>query len=379
MNTPLLSLLVVLVACVFSIGCGPRSSSPGVDGPAAGVEPWVVEATHDFGQDYESNAVTALAIQGDVLWAGTRNNLYECRYDPAARTFTSAGHGHRLAAEGGKVEVTRLLAAEGVLWVASSNGYARLDAGSWSKEDVGRINDICRFGKALFCATNNGVEILPDSSQEWKTVEIGSATQNSQTRAILSLCAQGSSTLWLGSKFGVHCFRPENRAEPWKRYFGAYQSPSFGGVITNEEGNCELAGNEVGRIALTSDGRGVLFSTLGGLSLLGADERWTSYVGAHFEAKSGEKEIVQVEVRGNTDLPSNEIQCALYDGKELWVATAKGLVLLAGEGRRVLFDVSTGLPSAAVKDLVASPDGTRLFVGTAYGLAVLRRQPGSKP
>ncbi len=371
-------LTVELLACILlfgAMGCLRRSKTDQGDprGAAAGLPPWEVVATHEFGKDNQSNFVTALTSHEGALWVGTKTNLYECRYDVQARTLQTKGHAHRIVSDGGSFEVTRLLSLEGKLWVATDSGYACLTKGGWTKEDVGRINDIARFGGALWCATNNGVEILPDSSHEWKTIDIQSATKNSHTRSILSLCTQSNSVIWLGSKFGVHRFSPTNRTEPWKRFYGDYQSPSFGGFITNEKGNCDLAGNYVYRILLSKNAKSVLFSTLSGLSILREDARWDNCVGKHIRAKSGGTGNEMVEVPGNTDLPSNEIRCSILSNKDLWIGTKRGLVLVRGK-EAFCYDVTSGLPRNAITFLLSVGQGKRLFVATEYGLAVLERR-----
>lgn len=366
-----LFVLVAAFALVLS-ACGP-SRSGGGPGPKVEGPPWQVVGTHDFAPEAEGNFVTALAVHGASLWVGTKTNLYQCSWDASARRLETQGHGNRIAAETGQVEVTRILPDGDRLWISTASGYARFEGGRWVKEDVGRISDLARFGNALWCATNSGVEILPDLSGEWKTVDIRSATDNSQTRSILSLCAQGGGVLWLGTKFGVHRFAPTNRNEPWKRYFGDFQAPSFGGFITNEKGNCDLAGNVIRRIAVNEAGDRVLFSTLGGLSVLDGEQRFRNYVGKHLKAKSGERGSQLVEVPGNTELPSNEIACAIALKDELWIGTKRGLVHVTKE-ETTGYDVTHGLPSNEIRDLAAMKGTDRLFVATAYGMAVLEKR-----
>ena len=346
----------------------------------------VLQFTDDGSDDY----VTSLAVTEEALWVGTERSVYEVRYsfDPPELSVVQR---HEDAVSEAEVNSLRIDGHD--VLVASTQGFARYSAGAWSRHDVGNINDVLRVGNDLWAATNNGLEILRGGSREWLPLEVTSITDHFPTRKMLSMETDNTSTVWVGSEFGLHRFDLAAHANIrqrmdavstgalqsgeidignlWTRLYGAYQNPS-GGLITTIEGNSHLEGNRIERIRWDDQSNRFAFCTERSVTLL-QDSRWTSYSGTtEILALSPSGELTRRSSTGNVGIPTGEVYDVVFSGSDLWLATRSGLALVKEDRTANLFTIADGLPSNGIRALDRLPGSNYLFAGTDHGIALVR-------
>lgn len=355
----LLALVLSTMGCQETPTTDATASSPGH--AIAGAARPVVLATHSTGAGDE-RYVTAVAVLSDRIYVGTRKGLKVLRWDPSARSISSAGEvpGRPKVLAGA---VTSLCVADRRLLASTDDGWLALDGDAVEYEEMGKVTAIASAGGTLFCGRQSGLERR--QGREWVRVNLDTVVRNrNSAQRIRALGACKDGTLWIGTEFGIVSL--ETGKGKWGPHqYGDYQDVTPTNNVVNERGNCNLAGNVVERIACDPESGKVLIATQFGL---------TVHDGKDFESFTGNHEVLgtdlggpKVSVQGNVPLPSAATTAAVMAGGALWIATTGGLARLVGKDLTLV----EGLPSPTVTALARDPASKILIVGTEEGIAVV--------
>jgi ligand-binding sensor domain-containing protein len=361
---------------LVAAGCGSGGSGPSKDAEPSGKEPASralgVVSTLELGQG-KAGFVTALQFAGNTLWIGTRSGLQSAAFDAGSRGLTLAQDAET-AARFANQEITDIQAEGGRVLIGTSFGYAIHEpAGGWTGEESGRVNAIVSLNGSLLVGRSGGVEQL-EPGKSWEKLQPQPPLSRNQTSAqhVLSLAVGQQGAVWAGTRFGLLQFTPP--AGRWEHLFASYQDIRSEKAVTDEIGNCELAGNFINFLRYDQANDKLLVGTDIGLSIRdGKTGKWLTYTGEHTKYIVKDDNLQRVPVKGNLALPSCEVHAVLLDEGAVLVGTKAGLVRLTGT-RLEVFNAERGLPDDGVNALALDAASGTLFVGTEAGLAVMGLQ-----
>ncbi len=358
-----------LILCLLALGCQPAASTQdsGETADAARRPPAPVVASVLLAGDEAASSITALRRLGTTLWIGTRSGLHMARL----------GSGKLAIEEDGETqirfkdqEITALAADGDRVLACTAYGYAvRSSSGGWTGEDSGRVQAMASHGGILYVGRTSGVE--RKVAGIWGKIQVQPPLTRNQTSAqsvnTMEMTAEGQ--LWVGTRFGL--LGLDTRTGVWRHLFGSYQDIRSERSVSDETGNCDLAGNYINVVRYEPEAKKLLVGTDIGVSIMdGETGQWKSHTGEHTKYMVQDSELKRITVKGNLALPDSEVHGVLLEGSTLWIGTRGGLARLSGSRLDVL-DGEDGLPDDAVTALEYDPSTRRLFVGTPAGLAVV--------
>lgn len=367
---------VCLAFVLATAGCGAGGGGPVKDAEPSGKEPGGkalgVVSTLELGEG-KAGFVTALQLAGPTLWIGTRAGLQSAAFDASTRTLTLAKD-EETTARFANQEITDIQAEGGRVLIGTSFGYAIHEpAGGWTGEENGRVNAVLSLNSVLFVGRSGGIEAQVPGSGWAKLVPQPPLSRN-QTSAqhVLSLAAHPEGAVWAGTRFGLLQFTyPAGR---WEHFYASYQDIRSEKAVTDEVGNCELAGNFINFVRYDKPNDKLLVGTDIGFSIRdGKTGKWVTYTGDHTKYIVKDDNLQRIPVKGNLALPSCEVHAVALDEGSVLVATKAGLARMTGT-RLEVFNAERGLPDDGVNALALDSASGTLIVGTEAGLAVMGLQ-----
>ena len=382
--------VVLLLAPCFLVqalgisGCGKGATKPGA-APATGGASSEIRVIAKALSEGEPEEVTALLRTDKLLFVGTKHGLRVFTFDAATRKLEPAADVPLTEPAVQKYPVNALRADGSKVHVCTTDGLATWNGKSWDSESMGPVLDVVNYGGALWIARSRGLE--KKGGKEWREEKIPGLTVNpgsSQRVKSLALMPDGKQEpnqeqkyrLWVGSEFGIYSFN--NADKKWSpQIYGEYLNVQ-GDMVMPEKGNSDLCGNDVNRLIADADAGKLLICTQTGLSVFDGKDQWKMYQG-DYETHTAETGLkTRAKKKGNVELPSPSVTCAMLQGSAVWIGMSEGLARVDGD-KIQLWDTNSDLPSSAVHALAHDPANGVLFVGTERGLAVLAPVPAGAP
>lgn len=384
MNKKLFMIFTIMGYSMLLSGCFSTKTDTGIVDKSGSC--YKITETIPITSDESDEYVTALAYNSNVLWIGTEHYVYSTESIPVDDRIVQK---HPDAVDNSKVNSIHI--EKNQVYIASFEGYSTYLNNAWEKQPIGNSNEIVPVGKDLWSATNSGIEVLKSQSGGWHKLTVSSTTEFSPTRQMQAIGTDGKEVLWIGTLFGLHKFdlaghnkfmeqlasknlkqEEVSKNNFWKRYYGNFQSP-MGGMVSNEQGNCPLVGNNIQKIRFDKLNNRYLFCTKNGLSIL-TGENWQSFKGTgnHLVANAS-GEMAREERKGNLEIPTSEIYDVLPFEGNLYLATRSGLAILTEKDNSLkLLTLENGLPSNDVTCFALDESNRILFVGTASGIGLIK-------
>lgn len=372
--------LLMLALCVT--GCGKSADKPGA-APGGGAATGEIRVIAKALNEGDVDEVTALLRTDKLLFVGTKKGLRVLSYDAKAHKLEPSTDVplNEVAIQKYPVNAIRLDGTQ--VHVATSDGLATWNGKSWDSESIGPVLDVVNYANALWIARSRGLE--KKGGKEWREEKIpGLAVNPGSSNRVKSLAVLPDGKqepnqdqkyrLWVGSEFGIYSFT--NADKKWgSQIYGEYLNVQ-GDMVMPEKGNSDLCGNDVNRLVADPEAGKLLICTQTGLSIFDGKDQWKMYQG-DYETHTPETGLrSRVKKKGNVDLPSPSVTCAMLTGGAVWIGMSEGLARVEGD-KVQLFDTNNDLPSSAVHAIAHDPANGVMFVGTERGVAVLGPVPAA--
>lgn len=336
-----------LILIAFSTGCGKEKTASGPVAPKIDRFGAADGLPHD--------AVSALAVFGNQVWAGTKNGI--ARYDGVNWQAHVTKNTNAL----GSNEITSLAAAGSYILIGTDNGVTRFDGKNWGQVMSGsRARSVAAKDGQMAVATAHGIEYSTGGQFQVLGKENAGLTSDEVT----AVGFDGKGNLWAGMQLGMAQLNGSmfiNHSGPAKTVMGN----SLIDVKANPP-TCQLIGNNITSIMPY---RGMIaVGTTSGVSITDMGMVWTNHNSAHKEWVQRGNNIVEETMSGNSPMPGNLVtSLAVLPGDG-------GLVIGTNRGIAVLRD-TTWVDLAGKLDDIKSNQvtavtvhGNDLWVGTQKGL-----------
>lgn len=342
----ILAALGLIVLTLFT-GCGNKQ-------PAAGSAALKID---QFGtrDGLPHDAVTALAVFGNQLWAGTKNGI--ARYDGVNWQVHVTKNTNAL----GSNEITSLAAAGSYILIGTDSGVTRFDGKNWGQVLSGsRARSVAAKDGQMAVATAHGLEYSTGAQFQ----SFGKENSGLTSDEVTAVGFDSKGNVWAGLQLGMAQLNGQmfiNHSGPAKTVMGN----SLIDVKANPA-TCQLIGNNITTIVPY---RGMMaIGTTSGVSVTDMGMSWTNYNSAHKEWVQRGNNIVEETMPGNSPMPGSLVT-------SLAVLPADGgLVIGTNRGIAVLRDTTWVDLAGKLNDIksnqitaVAIQD-SHLWVGTQNGL-----------
>jgi len=346
--TCLLLAITGLVLLAFVTGCGGK--------PAASTQAAALK-TDQFSvrEGLPHDSITALAVFGNQLWAGTKGGL--ARYDGVNWQVHVTKNTNAL----GSNEITSLTSAGSYILIGTDNGVTRYDGSNWGQVMSGsRARSVAAKENQMGVATAHGLEYSTGAQFQSYGKENAGLTSDEAT----TVGFDGKGNLWVGMQLGMGQLNGQmfvNHSGPAKTVMGN----SLVDIKPNPP-TCQLIGNNITTIIPY---RGMMaIGTTSGLSLTDMGSNWTSYTASHKEWVQRGNNIVEETMPGNSPMPGNLVtSLAVLPGDSgLVIGTNRGLAVLR---ETTWIDLAGKLSAIKPGQVTAvAVQGDQLWVGTPVGL-----------
>jgi len=322
-----------------------------------------------FPEDPAKNEILSVYAKQGTLWTGTREGLFAYSL-PALRPLQKQAY---LAGQ----KIIDLAGSEsGTLYALSSaKGLYSLTPGESIFTHTGStlVRDIFipKNSDTVYCATSHGMDILENGT--WRNIRVVNKTEfGSQANDVQSLTQDNSGHFWLGTQFGVYRMNGES---DFDFLYGNFQIIQ-GNTVINRPGNSPLGGNLFYHVQTDPKKDLLLFATNGGLSILKEPSQmkvrknWKLYTGSHTVSRMTPDGLQEFPLKGNSPLPTNFINRALFVDDSLYIGTNEGLILLR-DGNWKVYNLDNAMPGDQIHDLFhyETIRSDIVYVGTSGGLA----------
>ncbi len=337
-----------LVLSLAVTGCGTKAA------PTAGaVAPKIDLFAARDGLPHDS--ITALAVFGGQLWAGTKGGL--TRYDGVNWQVYVTKNTNAL----GSNEITSLVSAGTYLLIGTDSGVSRYDGSNWSQVLSGsRARSVAAKDSQMAVATAHGLEYSTGGAFQAFGKENAGLTSDEAT----AVGFDGKGSLWVGMQLGMGQLNSQmfvNHSGPAKTVMGN----SLVDIKPNPA-TCQLIGNNITTIIPYKGMMAV--GTTSGLSITDMGSSWTNYTAPHKEWVQRGNNIVEESMPGNSPMPGNLVTslAPLPGDAGLVVGTNRGLAILRDTTWVDLAGKLGGIKAGPVTAVAVQ--GDQMWVGTQSGL-----------
>ncbi len=343
-----LLLVGLLAVSLLLTACGGKPAAKS-EAPAVKIEVFTAQ------KGLPNSDITALAVFGGQIWAGTRNGL--TRFDGTNWQIHVKKNTNALPSN----EIESLSALPDSLLIATENGAARYQSSGFSGLVSGlRVRSIAQNGPTIVLATAHGIEQSTGGPFQPYGKENASLVDDEVN--VVAFDRKGR--IWAGTRVGMSMFQGamfQNFSGPAKTIMGSSLVE-----IPPSPPNCQLIGNNIKCILPWKDR--LVIGTTSGMTITDMENSYISYTAPHKEWVQRGAQIVEEPVAGNSPLPDNVINSFALSSDEntLYVGTRRGLGIFHNNAWVDLSGKLSELNGLSISALAI--DRTTLWVGTPAGL-----------